>query len=87
MIVLDERGLVASAKQRGGGCPALAIVMVCRIGVHNRVDSGHICMFEMATEDLIHGGEDPGRIVRMIHLRREGHFHHRCDERGRDAVT
>ena len=69
MIVFDERGPVASAKQ-GWRMPCIRDRDGLPVGVHSdHVHRRHICILEMATEDLIHGGEDSGRIVRMIQLR------------------
>ena len=86
IVVFDERRLTAFVKQ-SRWMSGIGNNHRLSIGVYHGVHRCHISTFKVATEDLIHGGEDSGRIVGVLLLRRKRDLHHRRDERGRNPMS
>ncbi len=56
-------------------------------GVDHGIYGRHVGMLEMAAQNLVHGRQDASRIVGLIRLCGERYFHHRGNQRGRDAMS
>src|SRR5262245_54013544 len=65
-MTLFDKCSLASKMNQSLRMPGVGDGNCLPVRVHNCIYSRHIRMFEVAAEDLIHRGEDPGGVVRVI---------------------